>query len=195
LDEVVVSAALSGEDDPKQNKGQVGAGVAALKYFRPDLKGSLGYVGSRLWEPTQYVSVDGVRTSLAWLWRSVMLTAQLEVSIREQQPQGTGSPLPFAEGSLSRGFTLSASYYLGRRWSFSAFGGASLLTFNGVSGSVAAETFGASAQVYLTSSMYLVAGVQPVLRQFTNVGFMPTATFAETSPSLQTFWLSATYRL
>ena len=194
--EVGVSASLSGEDDPGQNKGQVGAGVAVEKYFRSDLKGTLGYVGSRLWEPTQYASADGARATLSWLWRAVMLSAEVDAAFQEQQAQGlpTFAP-PSAVGSLVRGFSLSASYYLGRRWTLSVFGGASLTTFDQQSASAASESFGASAEVYLTPSFYLIGGVQPVLHQFSHVGFTPTATFAQTAPSLQTFWLSATYRL
>jgi hypothetical protein len=125
-----------------------------------------------------------------------MLSAEIDAAHQEQQGQGLPAFVPpAAVGSLVRGFSLSASYYLGRRWTLSVFGSASLMTFDQQPGSAATEAFGASAEVYLTRSLYVTARVQPVLHQFSKVDFTPTATFADTALSLQTFWLSAAYRL
>jgi hypothetical protein len=89
----------------------------------------------------------------------------------------------------------------------SAFAGGSLLTFSqlvgpqGVTnpgGSTSQESFGASGEVYLTESLYLIVTAGPTFHQFhlpAGLALNPKAPFADTASVVPAASLSLTYRL
>jgi hypothetical protein len=194
-------ADLSVEEDPGQG-GATGRVLAVMQqYFRHNLRGQLGYSGSRTWEPTLYEAQDGIHATLSWLWGSLLLSLELDGTIIEQDFQTVTAY------SLSRGATLSAALYVGRRWSVSVFGGGTLLTFSELlgaqgethpGGSTSQESFGLSGEVYLTESLYVIATAGPTFHQFhLPEGLMidPKTPFTDTAAIVPAISLSLTYRL
>lgn len=182
------------DDDPGSGTWSFAPSAFVQDYFQHDLRGRLGYVGSRTWAPAEYTARDGVQASLDWLVGRVLLSARVDVAAIEQDFESGG----VSQFSFLRGGRLSATYYIDRRWSVALFGDASYTTFNDVStGSIATESIGASGEVYVTTSLYVLLTVQPHFQQThlpPGMTVDPNAPFTAVDPVVQDVSLQLVYR-
>jgi hypothetical protein len=184
--------ALSGEADPSHSRGIGSATIVMQQYFLPNLRGELGYAGSRESESTQTASFDSVHGGLWWLKGRVLTRLSFDVGVQGQAPQGLLGP-GVTSTSLWREGGVWLGVYLGRRWVVSAVGQVGVLNYSSHDW-VASESFGFAAEVYLTEALFLQFGVRPSFHQATGASFGPSATFVDSAPWVQSGWASVSCR-